>query len=48
MSGRMAHSLRIVLLYSMAGVAALHGHQDAVAAVLHGQVQVADQLRDLA
>jgi hypothetical protein len=29
------------------GVAALHGHQDAVAAVLHRQVQVAHQLRHL-
>ena len=29
------------------GVAALHGHQNAVAAVLHGQVQVAGQLGQL-
>ena len=47
MSGRTARSLRIVLLYSMRGVAALHGHQDAVAAVLHRQVQVVHQLGQL-
>ena len=47
MSGRTARSLRMVLLYSHGRVAALHGHEDFVGAVLHRQVQVAHQFRDL-
>ena len=43
----MARSLRTVLLYSMAGVAALHGHPGCGRAVLHRQVQVAHQLGNL-
>ena len=47
MFGRTALMRRMMDLYSSAGVAALHGLQDAVGAVLHRQVQVVHQLRDL-